>query len=453
MPTNTYDALRTTTVGTATSSVTFDLTGISGYTDLRIIANVRSTRSALSDTFYMRLNGDTGSNYSWTFMRGDGSSATSFRAANVVGLGIGEVIAANQTAGVFNLIKIDLMNYSNTTTNKTSISRSDVALNYGAEAWASMWRNTSAVTSMTLFMANGSNIETGSTFSLYGISNIGDATPKATGGDVTSDATYWYHTFNMSGNFIPNQSLSCDYLVVAGGGGGATEYGGGGGAGGYRTSIGGSALSLTAQNYAVLVGGGGAGGVGSGTNGTNGSNSVFSSITSTGGGGGGSNLSLSSPPNGVAGGSGGGGGVPNYGGGTVYGSGGAASPSGEGNAGGTGGRLGGGGGGGAGAVGANFKTPLPGTQVAANEGNGGAGLTSSISGSSITYAGGGGGMGWTGTTIGGAGGGGNGAFVTGTPATAGTANTGGGGGGGAVSGTTGGASGGSGVVIIRYLKA
>ena len=59
---------------------------------------------------------------------------------------------------------------------------------------------------------------------------------------------------------------SIDYVVVAGGGGGGRRWdenlrgGGGGGAGGFRTSTDSSALSLTAQAYAVTVGAGGAGG-------------------------------------------------------------------------------------------------------------------------------------------------------------------------------------------------
>jgi hypothetical protein len=455
MPANTYDSLRTTTVPSSTSSVTFDLTGISGYTDLVLIAQYGSTVS--EDYLLARFNGDTSTNYSTTSVFGNGSNALGGRSSNRTSLYFDWNISC-ENALTTNAV-VSIMNYSNATTVKSILMRANRAtagsnIYTGAEAQAGLWRKTpEAITSIVLAMANG-NILAGSTFSLYGIkAEVGGSTPKAIGGTVTSDATYWYHTFTTSGNFVPNQSLSCDYLVVAGGGGGGTEYGGGGGAGGYRTSIGGSTLSLTAQNYAVLIGAGGNGGAGAGTNGSNGSNSIFSSITSTGGGGGGANLSLSSPPNGVAGGSGGGGGIPNYGSGTVYGSGGAASPSGQGNAGGVGGRLGGGGGGGAGAVGANFKTPLPGTQVAANEGNGGAGLTSTISGSSVTYAGGGGGIGWTGTTIGGSGGGGNGAYVTGTPATVGTANSGGGGGGGAANGSLNGASGGSGVVIVRYLKA
>jgi hypothetical protein len=441
MATNTYVELRTTPVVTATPSVTFDLTGITGYTDLRIVATVRSTRSALSDTFYMRLNGDTGSNYGWTNMRGDGSSATTGRLANVVGLGIAEVIAANQTAGIFNVVTTDLMNYSSTATHKTTLSRSSVSASYGAEAWVSAWRNTAAVTSMTLFMANGSNIEAGSTFSLYGISNVGDATPKATGGDVTEDATYWYHTFNMSGDFVPNQSLTADFLVIAGGGGG--DANGGGGAGGYRTSVGTSgggasaqsALSLTAQRYQVLVGAGGA-------RATSGSASSFSSVSTTGGGKGGGG-----DQNGTSGGSGGGGGGNTNVGGTFSG---GAGTTNEGFGGGStpgASNSPGGGGGGAGGVGGNGNGSVD-PRVG---GTGGIGLTSSISGTSVGRAGGGaagsGALGGTATQGGGAGASG----LNATDATAGTVNTGGGGGGGG--GARASAAGGSGVVIVRYTKA
>jgi hypothetical protein len=448
---NTYTELRKTTVGTATPSVTFDLTGISGYTDLKIVSTVRSTRSALSDTFYMRLNGDTGSNYSWTFMRGDGSSATSFRAANVVGLGIGEVIAANQTAGIFNVITTDLMNYSNTTTNKTSLSRSSVSASYGAEAWVSMWRNTAAVTSIVLFMANGSNIEVGSTFSLYGIANADQGAAKATGGMITEDSQYYYHTFVASGTFIPKQSLSCDVLVVAGGGGGGAAYlAGGGGAGGYRTL---TSQSFPVANYSVVVGAGGAGSSSISAAAPSGIASSINSISSAGGGGGGPN-SAAQP---TAGGSGGGGGNAN--GGTTPGAAGntpSTSPS-QGNAGGSGNfnsganTGGGGGGGGAGAVGSNGLNTGTG-------GAGGAGRNSEASWAAVTgtgvngyYAGGGGGGGLA--VAGGAGGLGGGAAgtVTALPSDA-TVNTGGGGGGLGNAGAARGGNGGSGIVIVRYAK-
>jgi hypothetical protein len=87
-------------------------------------------------------------------------------------------------------------------------------------------------------------------------------------------------------------------------------------------------------------------------------------------------------------------------------------------------------------------------------GNGGAGIASSISGTVTTYAGGGGATGYYGNTngsttvqgIGGVGGGGTG--VGSGTANAGTANTGGGGGGNYYAAN--GGTGGSGIVILRY---
>lgn len=86
-------------------------------------------------------------------------------------------------------------------------------------------------------------------------------------------------------------------------------------------------------------------------------------------------------------------------------------------------------------------------------GNGGAGYTSSISGSSLSYAGGGGGAGHSGSAggSGGSGVGGTGGSNS-ASATVPTANR-GGGGGGSISTSFPSTSGADGVVIIRYLGA
>ena len=249
----------------------------------------------------------------------------------------------------------------------------------------------------------------------------------ANGGTITTDGDYKVHTFTSNGTFTPT-SVSGDgyveYLVIAGGGAGAadgstTAGNGGGGAGGYRTGM----LAVTAQDYSITVGAGGVGALSA--NGVSGANSVFSSITSTGGGGGG--WYTSTP--GAAGGSGGGGAPPNA-------AGGAASPAGQGNAGEAGSSNQGGGGGGAAEAGGTDGT-----------GQGGDGLASSITGSSVTRAGGGGGSRASGGARAG-GGGGGGAGGNGGAGGDGTANTGSGGGGGVSGGASG--SGGSGIVIIRY---
>lgn len=231
--------------------------------------------------------------------------------------------------------------------------------------------------------------------------------------------------------------LSITYLVVAGGGGGAS-FCGGGGAGGFRA---GPLTIQTSTNYTLTVGAGGGPGNGSGP-GPSGNNSVFHTITSNGGGGGGQRYS---PSDGIPGGSGGG--ASGWDAPSTPGTGGSGTP-GQGNPGGNTpgpGGWGGAGGGGAGGSGSNG--------TGNNAGPGGPGSPSSITGSSVLYAGGGGGGSYNGNPLGtgGPGGGAPGSNGGGgdpaPPTVNATANTGGGGGGG---NTTNGGSGGSGVVILRY---
>jgi hypothetical protein len=431
---STYSPIASVTLSSAQSSVTFS--GIpQTYTDLVLVVNY--TASSTNSVLGIQFNSDTGSNYSRTFMWGNGSAGDTSRSTSATSIGSGywQTGTGNQVQSVTNV-----MNYSNSTTNKTVLTRWNQVLGTDNSSTSSvgLWRNTAAITSINLVPSAG-NFASGSTFNLYGVSTANINTGKAIGGDnVYSDGTYWYHIFRSSGTFTPLQALTADYLVVAGGGAGGYQ-GGGGGAGGMRctvTATGGggsleSALALTAQAYTVTVGAGGAS-VNSGTV-YPGSNSVFSTITSTGGGGGGS-------ANTSGGNGGSGGGAPSTGTGSLTGGTGTAN---QGYAGGSYSNASpypSGGGGGAGAVGGNGSS--------STAGSGGAGVATSITGSSVTYAGGGGG-GIYGSGTAGTGGssiGGNGTQGSNTP-TAGAANTGsGGGGGGAVAG----GQGGSGIVIVRY---
>lgn len=438
------------TLSSAVSSITF--TGIpQTYTDLFITADGYNATGDFFTTI-IRFNGDSATNYSRTRFVGDGTNVSNSRLTNQTGATINSALGwGTSNTGSGNMI-INIPNYSNTTTFKTILSRSNTAAS-GVELNLLTWRSTSAITDIEMW-TNGATFRAGSTFNLYGINAANSAQAKATGGDsIYRDASYWYHVFNKSGTFTPSQSLSnVDYLVVAGGGGGgrgAYGMGGGGGAGGLRstvTSTGGggsleSKLSLSAQAYTVTVGAGGTGGAGSGSSGVTGSNSVFSNITSTGGGGGGGSGYTSPDKNGKVGGSGGGGAGQTNSSGT-----GGAGTTNQGYAGGNcpGGTpgSGGGGGGGAGAAGGNG-----GEGNGGSGGSGGNGVSTIISGSSITYAGGGGGSseGGSGGT-GGSGGGGSGGSGSGGVGSSGNANAGGGGG----SGFSAQGNGGSGIVIVRY---
>jgi len=443
---NTYTELRRTSVGTATPSVTLDLTGISGYTDLVLIAdNVGSSASVVD--LRMRFNGDSSSLYSDTELFGNGSSALSDRHSNTTFAKLAYSGGSDKP-----LVIANIMNYSNTTTNKTVLIRDNASTN-AVVARVCLWRNTAAITSLEISYSSG-NIAAGSTFSLYGIANADQGAAKATGGIITEDSQYWYHTFGASGAFVPKQSLTCDVLVVAGGGGGGGSLGnqgsGGGGAGGVLAF---SSQALTAISYNVTVGAGGAGGLGQDSPftlepGSNGNNSQFASLTSSvAGGGGGGNA----PDAGNAGGSGGGG--------TNFSGAGGTATSGQGSDGGAGNASSnqyGGSGGGAGAVGTTGGAGGAGTNSVTNWGALSSMLTATGLGVSGFIAGGGGTASTLGGTAGGSGGGGAANKASQTAATSGTVNTGSGGGAHyeTSAGTTGarGGAGGSGVVVIRYAK-
>ena len=257
--------------------------------------------------------------------------------------------------------------------------------------------------------------------------------------------SYTLHKFTNSAsteNFVVTGSGDVDVLVVAGGGGGggtSTNWAGagGGGAGGYikQTNV-----AVTAQTYTITIGAGGSGGAGGGHNsGSTGGDTTFATeLTAKGGGGGGSNSV------GIAGGSGGGGSYNGNTGGaeTQTGQSGYSGTFGFGGNGGTRDSVYNGGGGGGASANASGKT-------------GSNGKADSITGSSVTRAGGGGGGEWN-INVGGAGGtggGGTGGISTSnTVPTAGVVNTGSGGGGGYsdTSKNSIGAGGGSGIVIIRY---
>jgi len=432
MATNTYVALDKVTVGSAVSTVT--LSSISGsYTDLVLVIN---GTASTANNHLIRFNGDTGSNYSYTDLYGDGSSAGSGRASNTTGIFIGNGSNTNYTKIV------QIMNYSNTTTNKTVLNRQ----NAPAEAVAAevgLWRSTAAITSITVYTAAG-NMNTGTTLSLYGIA-AASVGAKATGGTIYSDDLYYYHVFGSTGTFTPLSSLAVDYLVVGAGGGSGGYRGGGGGAGAASTS----SATLSATGYTVTVGAGGSAGSSSqnGSGGAGNSSSI-NSYTSTGGGYGGGGAASSASAGGSGASGGGGGGVDS-------GTGAAGGTGSQGTNGGAGGtsRMGGGGGGYL-VAGTNGGAGGAGTSVYSSWGIA-TGIGQNVSGTYWLSGGGGGGSGQLASNAGGNGGGGAGGFkATGT---AGLANTGGGAGGGARDEDNGtqyaGATGGSGVVIVRYLKA
>lgn len=456
MAANTYTALNKVTI-TGSTTNTMEFASIpSGYTDLRIVFNGQTTAAAI--TCLKFNNTIAGTDYSYTWIGGGGATATTNLGANQPHAYVTNVGHMNANPGQ---ITIDILQYSNPSMRKHIISTAVNGAGLGVDKTVSKWRQTTAISSIQIFLDRAEYWSIGSTFTLYGIKAEAPA-PKATGGAIYTDAEYYYHVFGATGAFVPTQSLTADVLVVAGGGGGGHDDGGAGGAGGLAIH---SGRSLSATSYTVTVGAGGTGSV-AGSGGGQGANSVFDTITATGGGGGGTG-NAAGGRNGGTGGSGGGGsyraessstldGVP--GNGTTGTSGGATL---YGNAGGYGYHLpsyGGGGGGGAGTAGVNATSTTG--------GSGGDGLSNSlitalaiatgigeiVNGSGYLGGGGGGSVASATGNIAGRGGygGGGAGKLTGSNGDSGKPNSGGGGGADAGAATVG--KGGSGVVIVRYLK-
>lgn len=408
------------------------------YTDLKLVISARNTDTGNFGNILVSINGSS-SSYVNQYLQGNGSGLGSGQVAQMVG----DMNTTTSTTDTFNNIEVYFPNYAGST--QKQFSADSVAETNAATAYlmlmANTWNVTDAITSLTITNRTGGvSFVTNSTFTLYGIGGA-----RASGGTITADARYTYHTFTSSGTFTALEKIKgAEVLCIAGGGGGGGQPDsgnstGGGGAGGVLYTAG--QLLSAGNSFTVVVGSGGSGGAAGANSGSKGSNSTFASLSAEGGGLGGHNA------NGGNGGSGGGGK-----------SAGGTATSGQGNNGAAAGsNFQGGGGGGAGAAGSS-------------NGDGGIGTTTysswsyatstGVSSGGLYYLAGGGGGGQyfytDGSGLGGLGGGGNGGRWNGssvTAAVAGTANTGGGGGGAGSrdgQGTKAGGAGGSGLVIIRY---
>lgn len=162
----TYEPIQTYTVsGSSTTTVAFSSIP-STYTDLYLVSSITPATGGGSLVF--TVNSDTGTNYSFTTLGGNGSSASSTRATYSRNYGLLFDWSVGMPTTSISISNASFMNYSNTSTYKTVISRGNNA-NTFTDATVSLWRSTSAINAINVFAANSSVINAGSTFTLYGI--------------------------------------------------------------------------------------------------------------------------------------------------------------------------------------------------------------------------------------------------------------------------------------------
>jgi hypothetical protein len=165
-----YDLLETTVLGSNTASVTFSSLGsYSDYKHLQIRATIRTARSINGDFHYIRFNSDTGSNYAYHELVGQGSSVASSASTSQTYIQYSRAPGTTNTANVFSSAVIDILDFNNSSKNTTirSLSGYEAATD-AISLFSGVWLSTAAVTSITLLQPSFNTLA-GSRFSLYGI--------------------------------------------------------------------------------------------------------------------------------------------------------------------------------------------------------------------------------------------------------------------------------------------
>jgi len=160
-----FYSIETTTLGSATSTVTFSsIPQTYTHLHLRIYA-----RGSTNDALYMRINGDTSLTYTRHALRGASSNIGSFGNASQNSAYVGQIRATGSNP--FGAYLIDILDYKNTNKNKTIKFKSGYNNNSDGyiELNSSCYLATSAISSISFFVGSTGGIETDSRFALYGV--------------------------------------------------------------------------------------------------------------------------------------------------------------------------------------------------------------------------------------------------------------------------------------------
>ena len=171
---STYTLISSNVLSSSAASVTFSAIP-STYTDLVVRISARTDRASQNNSFIAvkPFNSDTGTNYSYTILTGNGAAASTFNESNVAYSAMGYVDATTATSNTYASLELYIPSY--TASQNKPISTFGAHENNATTAYlaatAGLWRNTAAITGVTIdTLGQGSFIAT-SSFYLYGIKN------------------------------------------------------------------------------------------------------------------------------------------------------------------------------------------------------------------------------------------------------------------------------------------
>jgi hypothetical protein len=163
--------LQVVTVGSSGSAnVTFNNLP-TGYAHLQLRILGRTGRSNNIDAISVNFNGDTNANYAEHWLYGDGSNPAAYGSGGTSSIQVARVAASTATTNIFGTIIIDILDFANTNKFKTIKAIGGADTNGGGQVAqvSGVWRNTNAITSITLTPATGTNWLQYSKIALYGI--------------------------------------------------------------------------------------------------------------------------------------------------------------------------------------------------------------------------------------------------------------------------------------------
>jgi len=173
---NTYTLIESQVLGSSAASVTFSAIPAT-YTDLvlRVSGKSAGTSGAATDNMQIVFNGNTSTLYSDTYIAGSGSAAFSGRdtstAYTQISFSVANTIAT--TTNTFGNAEIYIPSYiasQNKPLGSFGCSEANQTTTY-MSAGAGLFRSTSAITSLQLYLGSAADFVTGSSFYLYGIKN------------------------------------------------------------------------------------------------------------------------------------------------------------------------------------------------------------------------------------------------------------------------------------------
>ena len=163
-----FESIATTTLSSS-GTVTFSSIPQT-FKHLQIRINARDVSGFSDCILQMRFNSDTGGNYGYHWLYGNGASVSAYQfTANSV-LSAGYLGGGGAAANIFGSAVIDIFDYSNT--NKYKTTRSLVGIDRNGSGWMGLfsgyWASTSGISTILLQSDNGS-FGANSSFALYGI--------------------------------------------------------------------------------------------------------------------------------------------------------------------------------------------------------------------------------------------------------------------------------------------